>query len=93
MESQPESRHPMSPIRRFGLFFVFLWFFIGGIAHFAATELEMRIVPPSLPSPHALVIISGMLELLGAAGILFNSARYWAGVGLILLTVAVTSAP
>ncbi len=25
--------------------FVFLWFFIGGIAHFAATDTEMRIVP------------------------------------------------
>ncbi len=27
-----------------GLTFVFLWFFIGGIAHFVATETEMRIV-------------------------------------------------
>ena len=28
-----------------GLAFVFLWFFIGGIMHFAATDTEARIVP------------------------------------------------
>ena len=34
----------MTHTRRIGLAFVFLWFFIGGIAHFAAIETEMRIV-------------------------------------------------
>jgi uncharacterized membrane protein len=33
-------------VRLFGLSFVFLWFLVGGIAHFAATDTEMRIVPP-----------------------------------------------
>ena len=32
----------MSRWRIAGLGFVFLWFFIGGIAHFALTETEMR---------------------------------------------------
>lgn len=32
-----------------GLGFVFLWFFIGGIAHFVFTEAEMRMVPPYIP--------------------------------------------
>ncbi len=36
---------------RIGLGFVFLWFSIGGIAHFAPTDLEMRIVPPYVPAP------------------------------------------
>jgi len=75
-----------------GLAFVFLWFFIGGIAHFAATRTEMRIVPPYIPWPHATVLISGACELMGAAGLLWRSTRRAAGVGLFLLTIAVTPA-
>jgi uncharacterized membrane protein len=38
----------MIPIlRRVALVLVFLWFMIGGVAHFSLTELEMRIVPPA----------------------------------------------
>jgi uncharacterized membrane protein len=74
------------------LAFVFLWFFIGGIAHFAFTELEMKIVPPWLPAHRELVLISGVFELIGAIGILFTRTRRIAGWGLILLTVAVTPA-
>ena len=73
-----------------GLAFVFLWFFIGGIAHFAFTDLEMKIVPPWLPEPRWLVLISGAFEWLGAIGLLFARTRRAAGWGLILLTVAVT---
>jgi len=75
-----------------GLAFVFLWFFIGGIAHFTLTEIEMRIVPPSIPWPRAAVLISGVFELLGAVGILIPASRRAAGVGLFLLTIAITPA-
>ena len=75
-----------------GLTFVFLWFFIGGIMHFAATELEARIVPPYVPWPVAAVLVSGVFELLGAFGILPARTRRLAGVGLFLLTLAVTPA-
>jgi uncharacterized membrane protein len=75
-----------------GLVFVFLWFFIGGIAHFAATDLEQSIVPPYVPWPRAAVLASGVFELLGAAGLLYAPTRRAAGIGLCLLTIAVTPA-
>jgi uncharacterized membrane protein len=75
-----------------GLGFVFLWFLIGGIAHFAKTDLEMTIVPPYIPSPRAAVLVSGAFELLGAVGILIRRTRRAAGAGLFLLTIAVTPA-
>jgi uncharacterized membrane protein len=79
-------------LRKLILAFVFLWFFIGGIAHFAFTHVEMVIIPPAFPDHRFLVLISGVFELLGAFGLLFRVTRSAAGWGLLLLTAAVTPA-
>ena len=81
-----------SPWHPAALAFVFLWFFLGGIAHFVFTELEMRIVPPSIPWPRAAVLVSGVFELLGAIGLLWLPTRRAAAWGLFALTLAVTPA-
>jgi len=78
--------------RRLGVAFVFLWFLLGGIAHFVATEAEMRIVPPWIPWPRAAVLVSGGCELIGAAALLWRPSRRIAALGLIALTIAVTPA-
>jgi uncharacterized membrane protein len=78
--------------KRVALNFVFFWFLIGGIGHFARSDWFVQIVPPYLPQPLLLVWISGAFELLGAAGLLFASTRTAAGNGLALLTVCVTPA-
>lgn len=85
MPSAARSRRKLA-----GLVFVFFWFFIGGIAHFVATEIEMRIVPPYVPWPRAAVLVSGVFELLGAAGLLWRPTRRAAGIGLFLLTMVVS---
>lgn len=81
---------PLSVGNRVGLGAVFLWFLIGGIAHFAFTASEMRIVPPDFPWPRGIVLTTGGFELLGAAGLLWRPTRRAAGMGLFLLTLAVT---
>ena len=67
-----------------------LWYFIGGMAHFVATETEVRLVPPYLPWPHAAVWVSGVFEILGAMGLLFAATRRVSGMGLFALTILVT---
>jgi uncharacterized membrane protein len=84
--------HRSERLRIAGIVFVFLWFFIGGIAHFAATDTEMRIVPPYIPWPRATVWVTGVFELLGALGVISAWSRPAAGAGLLLLTLAVTPA-
>jgi uncharacterized membrane protein len=78
--------------QRVALWFVFCWFLLGGIAHFAFTDLEARIVPPQVPDAQDVVLIVGFLELLGALGLLMPWTRRAAGWGLFLLTLAVTPA-
>jgi uncharacterized membrane protein len=79
-------------LKPMGLTLVFLWFLLGGVAHFSLTEAEMRIVPAYIPWPRAAVLVSGVFEILGAIGILIPVTRRAAGIGLFLLTVAVTPA-
>ncbi|MBJ7353241.1 MAG: DoxX family protein [Thermoleophilaceae bacterium] len=60
-----------------------------GILHFTHEKFFIAIVPKSLPSPKALVQISGVAELAGAAGVLIPRTRKLAGKGLIALLIAV----
>lgn len=82
----------LSTGRRIGFAFVFLWFLIGGIAHFVATDLEAAIIPPYIPWPREVVLVTGVLELVGAVGLWFPAVQRAAGVGLFLMTIAVTPA-
>ncbi len=60
-----------------------------GITHFAKPDMFVRIVPPFLPWPLALVLISGFFEIAGGLGLLIPAIRRAAGIGLIALLVAV----
>lgn len=82
----------MSLYRKLGLGIVFCWFFFGGIGHFVATDFFISIVPPYVPSPRTMVYVSGVFEILGAIGVLIAATRFWAGIGLFLLTICVTPA-
>jgi uncharacterized membrane protein len=65
-------------------------FVMTGVAHFAPSMRRdmIAIVPPRLPAPGLLVTITGGLELLGAAGLLFPPTRVAAAACLIVLMLA-----
>ena len=52
-------------------------FVLTGIAHFAPPMRRdlIAIVPPRLPAPGLLVTVTGVLELLGAVGLLLPATR------------------
>lgn len=64
-------------------------FVVTGVAHFVNPLRRdmIAIVPPRLPAPGLLVTITGALELLGAAGLLYPPTRVAAAVCLFLLMV------
>ena len=61
-----------------------------GFAHFAPALRRdlIAIVPPRLPAPGYLVTITGLLELVGAVGLLLPATRVAAAVCLLLLMLA-----
>ena len=65
-------------------------FVVTGVAHFVNPLRRdmIAIVPPRLPSPGLLVTITGVLELAGAAGLLYPPTRVAAAVCLFLLMLA-----
>ncbi len=64
-----------------------------GIDHFVAPDFFVRIVPRVLvlfpAAPLLLVWVSGFFEALGGVGLLIPRVRRAAGIGLVLLYIAV----
>ncbi|WP_280435031.1 DoxX family protein [Nocardia carnea] len=80
-----------------GLAFLFT---MSGLAHFVPDSVTVMpshsdlvaMVPTAIPFPEFAVYATGVLELAGAAGLLFAGTRRWAGVGLAVLLVVMTPA-
>jgi uncharacterized membrane protein len=63
-------------------------FLAAGVAHFAAPAPLVRMIPPYLPAPLALVLLSGLAEMAGGAGLLIPRFRRTAGWGLSAMLVS-----
>jgi uncharacterized membrane protein len=65
-------------------------FMVGaGINHFLSPDAYDAMVPRALPSPHLLVVISGIAEVAGGLGLILPATRRLAAWGLVLLFLAV----
>ncbi|MDB5351757.1 MAG: putative rane protein [Planctomycetota bacterium] len=64
-------------------------FVLAGVGHFALTDFFVRIMPPYVPYPRAMVLLSGVIEIvLGVLLVIPRTSRL-AAWGLIALLVAV----
>ena len=65
-----------------------LLFIVLGALHFVRPGFYTPIMPPYFPAPLFWVLLSGVLEILGGAGLLLKRFRRRAAYGLALLMVA-----
>lgn len=80
-----------------GLAFLFT---MTGLAHFMPDSVTVMpshndlvaMVPPAIPFADFAVYATGVLELAGAAGLVFAATRRWAGIGLAVLLVVMIPA-
>ncbi|MBP9093022.1 DoxX family protein [bacterium] len=77
--------------RTVSIYLLALFFSFAGVMHFVKPDIFMRAMPPYLPYPLELVLISGVFEILGGVGLLapYPKLRRAAGFGLIALLIAV----
>ena len=66
-----------------------LFFIAAGLNHFRQPEIYLGMMPPWLPFPETMNLVSGAAEVLGGLGLLLPASRRFAGWGLVLLLVAV----
>ncbi len=66
-----------------------LLFLVAGVLHFIVPGYYEKLVPSYLPAPSVLVVLSGVAEIAGGIGLLVPRLRRPAGIGLMLLLVAV----
>ena len=66
-----------------------LFFIVAGLTHLIAPAPYLAIMPPYIPWPTEMVVLSGLAEILGGLGVLFRSTRRAAGWWLIVLLIAV----
>jgi uncharacterized membrane protein len=64
-------------------------FIASGLVHLVRPRVYLPMMPPYLPYPSGLILISGAAEIAGGVGLLIPSTRRVARYGLIALLVAV----
>lgn len=64
-------------------------FVVSGVGHFVAADTFVRMIPPYLPFPRALVLVSGGFEIVLGVLLLVPATSNLAAWGLIALLVAV----
>lgn len=69
-----------------------VFFIVAGCLHFIYPANYMKVMPPWLPAHLTLVLVSGGFEIAGGVGVLIPTVRRMAGLGLILLSLAVLPA-
>jgi len=66
-----------------------VFFILAGLNHFRSPAVYLGMMPPGLPDPTLLNVISGAAEVLGGLGLLLRPLRRAAAWGLVLLLIAV----
>lgn len=82
----------MSKVQRVFCVLLTVVMLLAGAAHFTMTATYVAIMPSYLPSPLALVYLSGVLEILLAIGLQIPATRRLAAWGLVALLIAVLPA-
>ena len=75
--------------RQTGSWLIGMFFIVAGAIHFARPEPYLAMMPPWLPQPGLLVVVSGLAEIAGGLGLLIGQTRRLAAWSLIALLIAV----
>ncbi|TRW24682.1 DoxX family membrane protein [Flavobacterium zepuense] len=64
-------------------------YIVAGLNHFRVPKIYVRMIPPSLPAPRALNLLSGLAEILLGIALCIPAVSSWAAWGIIALLIAI----
>ncbi len=76
-------------VKRISLWVMAFVYVISGLAHLTYPAFYLRIMPPALPNPEWLNVISGLAEIVLGVFVLEPRVRVFAAWGIIALLIAV----
>jgi uncharacterized membrane protein len=79
----------MSRTKHVLLWMLSAFYVAAGIAHFVMPAFYLALMPPQLPYPEVLVVVSGVIEIALGIAVLAPDLRKWAAWGLVALLIAV----
>jgi uncharacterized membrane protein len=65
------------------------FFVAAGIAHIAVPDILLTIMPDWVPFPRQVIFVTGLCEFAGAAALVTQPLRSWAGIALALYALCV----
>lgn len=77
-----------TPVQRAVQWIAALLFTVAGLGHFLSPESLIRFIPPYLPDPATLVLLSGIAEVAGGMGLLLPRFRRIAAWGLAAMLIS-----
>jgi uncharacterized membrane protein len=69
-----------------------VFFLFTGLSHFLMTEKMAQMLPPSVPMRTTIIYVTGVLEILGAIGLLINPLQKITAWALIVFLIGVLPA-
>lgn len=79
----------MATTRKIARIAATVFFTAAGVMHFARPSPYLKIMPPYIPAPLAMVYISGAAEIAGGISLTAKRLRRMAGWGLVALLIGV----
>lgn len=79
----------MPSLREISRYLLAIAFIIAGANHFLSPAFYLSMMPPWLPAPNTLNLAAGLAEIAGGIGVLIPHTRRYAGIGLILVLIAI----
>ena len=89
MTAAIKDRLPESTARRIARWLLIVFYSVAGVAHLVVTDSMVRITPDWVLHPYAVVILTGLCELVGAVGLMTVRWRRAAGWALALYALCV----
>jgi len=88
-QSQKIFKTNKSAFKKIAVYFMVALFFGVGVMHFIKTETFASAMPNYLPEKILLVQLTGVIEILGAVGLLISKTRKAAGICIALFLICV----